>query len=121
MNVITIQMSQLLRVDSAQKQLQFGEQSAQLDGPMADLLVEALLTMLPAEKLPMMAPTTTRGYTLPAIGLPDYDLLNAAVAHVNQDLGAEVLRLNSRVREPGVSLAAKILLGDKSVVKGVSA
>jgi hypothetical protein len=114
-------MAQVLQVETAQKTLHFGEQTAPLTSPMADLLIEALLTMLPAEKMPMMAPTTTRGYTLASISQEDYDQLVALVAEVNQTFnGEEVLRLNFRARGAGEPLQAKILLGEKSVVKSVA-
>jgi hypothetical protein len=114
-------MAQVLQVDSTQKTLHFGEQTTPLKGPMADLLIEALLTMLPAEKMPMMAPTTTRGYTLASISQENYDQLITLVAGVNQAFNdEEVLRLNFRGRGAGEPLQAKILLGEKSVVKSVA-
>jgi hypothetical protein len=114
-------MAQVLQVDTAHKTLHFGEQTAPLNSPMADLLVEALLTMLPAEKMPMMAPTTTRGYTLASISQADYDQLVTLVAEVNRAFNdEEVLRLNFRGRGAGEPLQAKILLGEKSVVKSVA-
>jgi hypothetical protein len=114
-------MAQVLQVDTAHKTLHFGEQTAPLNSPMADLLVEALLTMLPAEKMPMMAPTTTRGYTLASISQTDYDQLVTLVAEVNRAFNdEEVLRLNFRGRGAGEPLQAKILLGEKSVVKSVA-
>jgi hypothetical protein len=114
-------MAQVLQVDPAQKTLHFGEQTTSLKGPLADLLLQALLTMLPAEKMPMMAPTTTRGYTLASISQADYDELVTLVAGVNQAFNdEEVLRLNFRGRGAGEPLQAKILLGEKSVVKSVA-
>ncbi len=113
-------MSEVLKVDPEARKLSFGEQTASLEEPFAALLVEALLTMLPAEKLAMMAPTTTRGYTLPNITQLDYDQLVAALQQINGQLQAEVLRTNFRARGPGEPLQAKILLADKSIVKGVN-
>jgi hypothetical protein len=114
-------MAQVLQIEPTQKLLHFGEQTTLLKGPMADLLIEALLTMLPAEKMPMMAPTTTRGYTLASISQADYDQLVILVAGVNQAFNdEEVLRLNFRGRGVGEPLQAKILLGEKSVVKSVA-
>ncbi|WP_218081491.1 hypothetical protein [Anthocerotibacter panamensis] len=113
-------MAQVLQVDPTRKLLQFGEYTAEVTGPQAGLIFEALLTMLPAEKLAMMAPPTTRGYTLTAISQADYDQLTAAIDQINQDLKEEVLRANFRAREPGAPLQAKIFLGDKKVVRSVT-
>jgi hypothetical protein len=111
-------MAHLIQLDPTQAKLSFGEFTAQLTGPQADLLVEALVSMLPAEKVPMMAPPTTRGYTLTAIEPTDYAALVTLINQVNTTFQAEVLKTNSRARE-GSPLQAKILLGEKTIVRGV--
>jgi len=110
----------ILQIDPAQKTLILGAATAALSGPWGDLLLEALLTMLPAEKMAMMAPATTRGYTLTSISQADYDQLSQTVAQINHQLAVEVLRTNFRARGPEEPLQAKILLGEKSVVRSVA-
>ena len=113
-------MSQILEVDPIAHVLRFGEQSTQVQDPMAEILFKSLLTMLPAEKVEKMMPApTTRGFTLTEISAADFEQLSRLISTINQDLGAEILRTISRVRDPGEPLQAKILLGDKAVVKRV--
>ncbi|WP_287129500.1 hypothetical protein [Candidatus Cyanaurora vandensis] len=113
-------MAQVLQVDAQAKQLQFGELTVPVTGPLADLIITALLSMLPAEKVPMMAPPTTRGYTLTEISQVEYDQLTQAIAQLNTALQAEVLKTNFRARGPELPLQAKILLGEKQVVRSVA-
>lgn len=112
-------MAELVRVDPRRHTLAFRGTEVSLSGPFAELLLKALLSMLPAEKMEMMRPTTTRAYTLTQLPQADYEQLVATVAQINQDLGHEVLRTNFRARGEGEPLQAKILLGEKTGVKGV--
>ncbi|MFQ3584190.1 MAG: hypothetical protein SNJ85_04545 [Cyanobacteriota bacterium] len=84
-----------------------------MSGPFAELILKALLSMLPAEKMEMMRPTTTRANTLTQIPPADYEQLVARIAQINQDLGQEVLQTHFRARAEGEPLQAKILLGKK--------
>ncbi|MFQ3612820.1 MAG: hypothetical protein SNJ68_03770 [Cyanobacteriota bacterium] len=112
-------MAELVRVDSRHHTLVFGGTEVSLSGPFAELILKALLSMLPAEKMEMMRPTTTRAYTLTQISPADYEQLVATIAQINQDFGQEVLRTHFRARAEGEPLQAKILLGEKTLVKGV--
>ncbi|NJL98371.1 MAG: hypothetical protein HC924_05875 [Synechococcaceae cyanobacterium SM2_3_2] len=113
-------MPQILEVDPVAYVLRFGEQSTQVQDPMAEVLFKSLLTMMPAEKVEKMMPApTTRGLTLTHISAADFEQLSRLISSINQALGQEVLRAVSRVRDPGEPLQAKILLGEKSVVKWV--
>jgi hypothetical protein len=112
-------MAELLRLDPQQHRLTFAGAEASLSGPFAELILKALLSMLPAEKMEMMRPTTTRAYTLSQIAQADYHQLVATIAQINQAIGQEVLRTNFRARTEGEPLQAKILLGEKTLVKGV--
>ncbi|MDX2270430.1 MAG: hypothetical protein NW237_00560 [Cyanobacteriota bacterium] len=112
-------MAAILEIDQANQQLIFEGKTALPPADWQALILKALLTMLPAEKMEMMAPPTTRGYTISHITVDDYQALSAAIQLINQHLGQEVLRTNFRPRAEGEPLQAKILLGEKSVVKGV--
>lgn len=114
-------MSQALELDPVAKIVSLGDRSSPVEGDFADLLLLALKTMLPAEKVEKMMPApTTRGYTITEIAPADFAQLQALVQQINQNLGQEVLRTASRPRPDGAAWQAKILLGEKSVVRSVA-
>lgn len=87
---------------------------------MADLICRALLTMLPEEKLDKMAAAPApRAYLLHQISASEYQALSEVITHLNQSLGQEVLRSQSRERGPDQPLQAKIMLGEKRIVRRV--
>ncbi len=112
-------MPHVLQLDPNTCELRFNEAVAQFNGSLYPTLVPALLAMQPAEKMDMMRPPTARSFLIKEIAQADYDALVTVLAEINQALGGEVLRSAARSSATEGILQAKILLGDKKVVKSV--
>ncbi len=112
-------MAQVLQLHLMRQELQFGTAVVLLTGPAADLIMTALRTMQPAEKVEMMRPPTARSHLFKELSQDRYDQLVEAITHINQALGGDILKSAARPLKTAPALQAKLMLGDKALVKAV--